>query len=195
MRFIDIDTQKPQFDAIKAAAELLADDYPLVFPTDTTFGILMRFTVENAARLHALRRDDLSKPFLAVLSEDFNWKSLVNADFLSHENIHYVETYWPGTNTLLFPKAKHLAYPTGNRIALRMPAVENNRAFHTLVQLCDFALMAPLFNRPGEPVITTRNEAAAKFAEIEYAFWDDFYRPQNPSALWDLSQTPIVKVR
>lgn len=195
MRFIDIDIVKPEFQSLKAAAELLADDYPVVFPSDTTYGILMRFTPENAAKLHALRREDAAKPFLLVVSEDADWLGLTQADVRNDENRDAVATYWPGPNTLLFPKAKTLSYPATDTIAIRMPALESNRAFHTLIQLCDFPVMAPSFNRPGEPVITTKAEALEKFPEIEYAFWDERYQPGAPSAIWDLRETPPRKVR
>lgn len=195
MRFIDFDVKKPDFQTLKAAAELLADDYPIVFPSDTTYGILMRFTPENAAQLHTLRRENTDQPFLVVVSEDFDWQSLVQVDVLPSQNRDAVNTYWPGANTLLFPKAVSLSYPAGDTIAIRMPAAEANRAFHTLVQLCDFPVLAPSFNRPGEPVILKQAEGAEKFAEIEYAFWDERYEPGQPSAIWDLHSEPPRKIR
>lgn len=195
MRFIDFDVKKPDFQTLKAAAELLADDYPVVFPSDTTYGILMRHSADNAARLHALRRENTDKPFLLVISEDCDWHALTLADALPRENLAAVATYWPGPNTLIFPKHESLSYPTADSVAIRMPAAEHNKAFHTLVQLCDFPVMAPSFNRPGEPVITTKAEAEVKFAELEYAFWDDSYRPGEPSAIWDLKEAPPRKLR
>jgi L-threonylcarbamoyladenylate synthase len=195
VRFIDFDVQKPDFQTLKAAAELLADDYPVVFPSDTTYGILMRFSSENAARLHAIRRENTDKPFLVVVSEDFGWQSLTEADALPRENFAAVESYWPGANTLVFAKAAGLAYPVTDSIAIRMPAIESNKAFHTLIQLCDFPVMAPSFNRPGEPVIVTKAEALEKFPDIEYAFWDERFMPGKPSAIYDMRVTPVKQLR
>ena len=160
LRFIDIDVTKPDFQSLKAAAELLEQDYPVVFPSDTTYGILMRFTAENAARLHTIRRENTDKPFLVVISEDFDWQQLVKADGLPQENLGAVNDYWPGPVTLVFTKAVSLSYPPADSIAIRMPSAENNRAFHTLVQLCDFPIMAPSFNLPGEPVILDQKTGA-----------------------------------
>ncbi len=195
MRFIDFDVQKPDFQTLKAAAELLADDYPVVFPSDTTYGILMRFTPENARRLHAIRRENTDKPFLVVVSEDFGWQSLIQADALPRENRAAVDAYWPGANTLVFTKAPSLTYPAGDSIAIRMPALESNKAFHTLIQLCDFAVLAPSFNRPGEPVILNKAEGIEKFPEIEYGFWDDRFAAGPPSAIWDMRTVPPLKLR
>ena len=195
MRFIDFDVKKPDFQTLKAAAELLADDYPVVFPGDTNYGILMRFTPENAERLHALRRENTDKPFLVVVSEDFDWQALVKTDALPRQNRDAVNTYWPGTHTLIFPKADTLAYPPADSIAIRMPAAETNRAFHTLIQLCNFPLLAPPFNRSGEPAITTQAEGTEKFGEIEYAFWDARYEPGPASAIWDLREDPPRQIR
>lgn len=195
MRFIDIDIRKPDIQSLQAAKELLADDYPVVFPSDTTYGILMRFSPENAARLHTLRRENLEKPFLVVIAEDFDWQSLTNTDALPQENREAVEKFWPGANTLLFTKAASLSYPATGSIAIRMPAAESNRAFHILVQLCDFPVLAPSFNRPGEPVIVEKEAGAQVFPEIDYAFWDDRFQPGEPSAIWDLREVPPKRLR
>lgn len=195
MRFIDFDTAKPDFQTIKAAEELLQKDYPIVFPSDTTYGILMRYSVENAAALHSLRRENKEKPFLLAISEDYDWESLVDSRRLQPENEADVENFWPGTNTLIFAKNPELAYPPSDSIAIRMPAAAANRSFHTLIQLCDFPVMAPSFNHPGEPVITEKKVAQEKFGEIEYAFWDDRFVPQPPSAIWDLRVVPPQKIR
>lgn len=195
VRFIDFDTAKPDLQTLKAAEELLQKDYPIVFPSDTTYGILMRYSPENAAALHSLRRENTDKPFLLVISEDYDWESLIEPHALPPENEADVENFWPGSNTLIFAKNPELRYPPADSIAIRMPAASANRAFHTLIQLCDFPVMAPSFNRPGEPVIAGKPEAQEKFAEIEYAFWDDRFVLQPPSAIWDLRETPLKKIR
>ncbi|MBV6492362.1 MAG: Threonylcarbamoyl-AMP synthase [Turneriella sp.] len=195
MQFIDTDTKRPESGLIQKAANFLRDNYPIVFPTDTTWGILMRMDAINAEKLHKLRRENLSKPFLAVIPEGFDWKSLVDTNKLPKENFGKVNNFWPGTNTLLFPKALHLRYPQGSSIALRMPAYIDNPAFNLLLKMCNFPLLAPSFNRPGESVILTKEEAIEKFAELPYAFWDKAYRPLKPSALWDLTGIPIVQLR
>lgn len=195
MRFIDFHTTKPDFQTLKAAEELLGKDYPIVFPSDTTYGILMRFSPENATALHKLRRENTDKPFLVVVSEDYDWESLTEKGSIPPENMKFTDSHWPGANTLIFGKASGLKYPPADSIAIRMPAAAANRSFHTLIQLCDFPVMAPSFNHPGEPVITEKNVAQEKFGEIEYAFWDDHFVPQPPSAIWDLRAVPPLKVR
>jgi L-threonylcarbamoyladenylate synthase len=195
MRFIEIDTKKPDMESLRAAIDLLEQDYPIVFPSDTTYGILMRFSPVNAHFLHQLRRSDTTKPFLVVVSEDFPWHELIATSAAGTEFSAFAAQYWPGPNTLLFPKAPGLAYPPAETIAIRMPAETTNRAFHTLLQLCDFPIMAPSFNLPGKPIIAQQTEAEASFPEIEYAFWDAHFEPSAPSAIWDLTNNPPSRIR
>lgn len=193
MRVIDIDVTKPELQSVRAAQELLEQDYAIVFPSDTVYGLLMRYSAENAARLHDLRREERSKPFLLVVSEDFDWKSLTAE--VSSEQADFAANLWPGPNTMVLPKSPALSYPEGVTIALRMPALTTNRAFHTLVQLCDFPLLAPSLNKAGEPTLADRATAAAVFPEIEYAFWDERFVPGQPSAVWNLCQSPPARLR
>jgi len=197
MEFLDIDCRKPNLELLKAALDLLEKDYPIVFPTDTVYGILIKYSEPNAQKLHALRRADLSKPFLAVISEDFNLKQLVDRTKLKPSAENFLDAHWPGKVTCILPKHPSLRYPSGDTIAIRMCAHLDNTAFHTLVQMADFPLLAPSLNRAGEPLIATKGAARASFSnDLEYAFWDEHFSSHNqPSQIWDLTGSEAVQVR
>lgn len=129
MRFLDIDLDRPDFQTLRAAQELIEDNQPILFPGESGILLILRFSPSNrqtmAARAGITGKDGLA----LVVAEDFDM-----ADSLSYG------------------------------IPVQMPDVAKNRAFHTLVQLCD----APLITLPAED---TREEAAIAHAEVEYTFW------------------------
>lgn|GEM_PF-2703022 len=174
MRVIDLDVTKPELQAVRAAQELLDANYPIVFPCDTMHCILMRYSAENAKSLYELTAQKNTFPVL--LSEDADWQKLVAppapADLAMRE--------WPGPNMLVLPKSSALFYPEGQTITLSMPALGQNRAFHTLVQLCDFPLLAAPLAKGETPAITDRTTATEVFAEIEYGFWGEKFLPAAP---------------
>lgn len=129
VRFLDIDLDRPDFQTLRAAQELVDDDQPILFPGETGMVLVMRFSATN--RQAMLTRAGLnSKDSLAlVVAEDFD-----------------------------------LTDSASYGIPVQMADVTKNRAYHTLVQLCD----APLLTLPAED---TREEAAIAHPEVEYAFW------------------------
>lgn len=98
MRYIEVDLAKPDFESIKAASELLADGYTIVFPSDTGPVRLGRF-------------DE------GPISGEINLRIIVSEDCDTSRLNQY-------------------------QIPIHLPAHTPNRAFHTLVQLCDFPLRA-----------------------------------------------------
>lgn len=174
MRIIDLDVTKPELQAVRAAQELLDANYPIVFPCDTIHCILMRYSAENAKTLHALTGQ--IKPFPVLLSEDADWQKLAAPG----APVDLAMREWPGPNLLVLPKSAAQAYPEGETITLSMPALGSNRAFHTLVQLCDFPLLAAPLAKGETAAITDRSTAENVFSEIEYGFWGERFSPAAP---------------
>lgn len=127
VNFLEIDLHKPDFQTLRAALELLNDDYLILFPGDAGNQLLVRQSAANLARLKKLTAPD--SEIRLALSEDADANTLAKGEIPSF-----------------------------------LPDYGNNRAFHTLVQLCDY----PLLVATGK---NDRTEAAAAFPEIEYAFW------------------------
>jgi hypothetical protein len=129
VRFIEIDLDKPDFQSLRAAQELIDDDHSILFPGETGILLLMRFSITKAERLRVQFARAEQNTATLFVAEDF--------DIAESQN-----------------------YP----MPVQMADAAKNRAFHTLVQLCD----APLIGYLTED---TREEAAIAHPEIEYAFW------------------------
>lgn len=127
MKFLDIDIHKPDFQTLKAALELLADDYVILFPADVGQSVVCKAASPANAKLSSIV-NPADKLRLAI-AEDVDLERLEPGG---------ITPYFPDCNT--------------------------NRAFHTLVQLCDFPILL-------SPVASDRDAAAAAYPDIEYAFW------------------------
>ncbi|AFM13289.1 hypothetical protein [Turneriella parva] len=129
MRFLDIDLDRPDFQTLRAAQELVDDNQPILFPGEAGIVLVMRWSSANRQAMMA-RAGTSGKAVLALyVAEDFD-----------------------------------LTASAGYGIPVQMADVTKNRAYHTLVQLCD----SPLIAMPTED---TREEAAIAHPEVEYAFW------------------------
>lgn len=127
MKFLDIDIHKPDFQTLKAALELLADDYVILFPTDAGLSVICKAFLPAKAQFSAIVSS--SENIRLAASEDMDLESLSTGDITPY-----------------------------------FPDYETNRAFYTLVQLCDFPLLV-------SPAAADREAAAAVYPGIEYAFW------------------------
>lgn len=127
MKILEIDIHKPDFQTLKAAQELLADDYLILFPTDNGLSVLGKAGGASQKRFSAIVSS--SEALRLAVSEDVDLDELAKSDIIPF-----------------------------------FPDYQANRAFHTLVQLCDFPLCVL-------PTIADREDAAKKYPDIEYGFW------------------------
>jgi hypothetical protein len=127
VKFLDIDIHKPDFQTLKAALELLADDYVILFPADVGQSIVCKAANPARAKFSAI----VSSPdkLRLAIAEDMDREKLAQGDITPY-----------------------------------LPDYDANRAFHTLVQLCDFALLV-------SPIAVTREAADTAYPGIEYGFW------------------------
>jgi hypothetical protein len=127
VKFLEIDIHKPDFQTLRAALELLSDDYVILFPTDTGLSVICKAVLPAKARFSAIAHS--AQNIRLAVSEDIDLESLSESGITPY-----------------------------------LPDHERNRAFHTLVQLCDFPLLVA-------PAPADREAAAAVYPGIEYAFW------------------------
>ncbi len=127
VKFLDIDIHKPDFQTLKAALELLADDYVILFPADVGQSVVCKAAKPANTKLSSMV-SPADKLRLAI-AEDMDLEKLAQGDITPY-----------------------------------LPDYDSNRAFHTLVQLCDFPILL-------SPVANDRDAAAAAYPDIEYAFW------------------------
>lgn len=172
VRFIEIDTTRPDFQSIKAAQELLEQDYPIVFPGSAGYVLLLQHNEKKAQPFANVLGAAVNPPPTLFMSEDTDWQRFVNADCLTHGILELVNKSWPGPDTLSLPKAAQFAYPPSETIALKMPPATPNRAFHTLLQLCDFAVLGISLKDLGLSTTDGRDRIAALLPLVEYGFWE-----------------------
>jgi hypothetical protein len=127
VKFIEIDIHKPDFQTLKAALELLADDYVILFPADIGQSIVCN--AANAIREKFTAMLGTADKIRLAVAEDMNLEKLAPSDITPY-----------------------------------LPDHESNRAFHTLVQLCDFPLLVI-------PIAGDRATVNETYPYIEYAFW------------------------
>lgn len=108
--------------AIQTASDILAQDGVIVFPTDTVYGIGVRYNSETAIqKLFEIKGRDFKKPIAILLGnlEDFQ-KVAVHIPLPAYQ---LAEKFLPGALTLIVPKHPTLpasisAFPT---IGIRIP--------------------------------------------------------------------------
>ncbi|MDH5721039.1 MAG: L-threonylcarbamoyladenylate synthase [Spirochaetia bacterium] len=178
------------------AADILEKDGVIAFPTDSIYGLLIKYTDENAKKLHAIRNRPVSKPFIALISSSYNWKDLIDDKKLNACADAYIETYWPGKLSLILPKNPQFKYPEGETIAVRMPKKEDNVYLTTLLEKIKFPVLAPSANLSGDEPLQNPEDIQLVFQEkIDAVFSLAGYKPTGPSDIWDLSRFPFRQIR
>jgi len=100
VRVLTINPHEPEHDLIKQAAEIAGNSAPLVFPTDTVYGIGV--AVKDAEALNALyqikeRDPDKAIPWLVLSVKDLGVYGAEVPDYA----YRLAEKHWPGALTLI----------------------------------------------------------------------------------------------
>lgn len=99
-------------------------------PSDTIYGLSCRALDEKAVeRLHMLKKRDLDKPFIVLIS-DISQLNGLNVD---PAQAGPIKDYWPGKISLEFsaPKAPNWLHRGTNKFAIRLP---DNPELRALIQ-------------------------------------------------------------
>lgn len=122
MRLIYIHGKKLA-DAISVAATELQQGAVIAYPTETFYGIGVKFDLEYALeKLYKIKRRPQEKalPLIIGTSETLG----LLTDFISEPALHLMNTFWPGPLTILFKAKKNISgYLTAGtgKIAVRVP--------------------------------------------------------------------------
>lgn len=185
MRFCDI-------DEIKKAGSLLAQGEVVAFPTETVYGLGVRFDEEAAYRkLVAVKRRPPEKPFSVMC---FSLEQALRLADASSNAKRVMERFMPGEITVLVkasPTAPFQATLGSGVIGLRVPA--SNLAIAVLAA-CGAPCLVSSANHSGEPV-------AKSAAKIEKIFGSEIAMvvhgecvSQTPSTIVDMSENGKIRL-
>lgn len=152
-------------DALKTAARhLVAQRQPVVFPTETVYGLgALALESDAAAEIFSTKGRPADNPLIVHVSSMKMLQSLLPPGYTIPDTYQaLIKTFWPGPLTLLFPRNPSVipsiitaGQPT---VAIRMPAHPVARA---LIAIADAPLAAPSANTSGKPSPTRAAHVAA----------------------------------
>jgi len=195
MTVITIDQNNPDKQALHVAARSIMQGGIVVYPTETVYGIGVRFDDQQALqRLFELKNRDQHKPVLLLLSR---------ADDLVRISSHVppeaqilTERFWPGPLTLVVPAAENLSELVtagGSTIGCRM---SSNASAAGLVLACGLPITSTSANLSGGLNPTSISEISADILEQVDIVIDAGPSPGSvPSTVYDISQKPFRLVR
>lgn len=186
-------TQKESSDGtIKIISPILKGGGIGVLPTDTLYGIVgSALNSETVERIYRVRRRDLKKPLIVLISSLDDLKMFGIKLNLTQEKA--LKEIWPGKVSVVLPcihkKMAHL-HRGKKTIAFRFPADGE------LVSLLKKVgpLVAPSANRAGDEPATKFKEARAYFTDEVDFYVDGGKLKSKPSTLVELGKSGNLKV-
>lgn len=161
-RTIKISRDLPEWDAVAAAAEVLARGGVIALPTDTTYGFAASIYCEEAIRrLKRIKARETSRPFL-VIAADTDWVGELAIVTAGHRRL--MDAYWPGPLSIVFKVTGAVPpYITGpeKTIAIRVPG---DTLTQSILRACGMPLVAPSANLRGREPATSADGLARDFA-------------------------------
>jgi L-threonylcarbamoyladenylate synthase len=164
-----------------------------VLPTDTIYGLVgSAFSFEAIHRIDVLRKRDLAKPFIILISsigdlESFGVK-------LDDRTTNILKEVWPGKVSVLLPalNKKFLYLHRGTeRIAFRLPSKKDLREFLRI----SGPVVAPSANWGGEPAALNIREARRYFGDEVDFYLDRGNLKSLPSTLVSMEGSKLRILR
>ncbi len=149
-------------DEMARAVNHVRQGQPVVYPTDTLYGIgVDPFQAQALERLFRVKRRPISKGIPVLLSDNEVLERVaIDIPPLAWS---LIARFWPGPVTLIVPR--HPALPANlspdDNVAVRIPDHAISRAF---IRLCGGALATSSANHSEEPPAMNAAEAMAAFA-------------------------------
>ncbi|MDD6088053.1 MAG: L-threonylcarbamoyladenylate synthase [Desulfovibrionaceae bacterium] len=120
------------------AAEMMSDGFPVIFPTETFFGLGSRALDVNAtAAVFRAKHRSTVKPLPLILG---NWEHLDLVAKISSEIMPFLEKFWPGPLSVIFPAR------------LRVPDILTGGTGRVAVRLSSHPVARQLASLIGEPI-------------------------------------------
>ena len=180
--------------AINEAAAWLSRGYPVVFPTDTVYGVgVLPFDAAAINRLYVLKGRPASKGIPVLLADTSDvFKVAVAIPPVAQR---LIERIWPGPLTLIVPRVAELPdaiSPNGN-IAVRLP---DHAVARALIREAGGAVATTSANLSGyEPALNGADALAALQGAVAAVLDDGPTLGDRPSTIVDCSGARPFVVR
>lgn len=179
-------------EILKTTAPILKLGGIGVVPTDTLYGLVgSALNAETVERIYHVRRRDLKKPLIVLISSLNDLKKFgIKLTLLQEKKL---KEFWPGKVSVIFEykgkKFQHL-HRGKNSIAFRFPY-----DFELLNLLKKVGpLVAPSANRAGDEPATNFKEARAYFTDEVDFYVDGGKLKSKPSTLIEMNKKGEITV-
>lgn len=158
------------------AYKILKEGHPIIFPTDTVYGLGALPNKKSIDEIYRLKHRDANKKIIALVSSiDMIYKIAENVD----EKI--IKKFMPGPLTIIFKAKKNMYDIIGDTIGVRIP---NSKIALELIDYVGGILMTTSANISGEPEVTNIEDISDKIiSEVKYVIVDDNKLSGIPSTI------------
>ncbi len=158
-----VDSEEPDLEIIKSAAQLLREGKLVAFPTETVYGLGANgLDAEAAASIYQAKGRPSDNPLILHIADFEAWEPLVQQ--ITPIARMLAERFWPGPLTMILPRSSRVPnVVTGglDTVAVRMPATTVTRE---LIRQAGVPVAGPSANTSGKPSPTTAD-----------AVWEDLH--------------------
>lgn len=148
--YLIIDSDCPQPEYIKRAAQVIQKGGLVAFPTETVYGLGAKaLDPESVQQIFRAKGRPSNKPLIVHIAD---WESLGQiVSTISETARRLGEKFWPGPLTLVLPRHPNVPMEVtagSETVAVRWPA---NIIAEELIRAVGMPLVAPSANRSGKP--------------------------------------------
>ena len=151
-------------DEISQASDVLLKEGILAIPTDTVYGLAVRYDSENAIEhLRKVKQRPEDKPFALMVS---SFKMIEDLAELSDRDIRLIKRTLPGDLTYIFNKKESIKegyFKEAKTIAFRMP---KDDFVLKLIDHLGIGLLVPSANVSGEKACVNSEEVSTIFTDL-----------------------------
>lgn len=158
-KLVKVDSENPERELLKEAAEILRKGGLVAFPTETVYGLGANGLDRDACkRIYEAKGRPSDNPLILTIGDISGLYPIVSRVTENAQKI--IDAFWPGPITLVLPKADCVpSAVTGglDTVAVRYPS---NKIARELIKLAGIPVAAPSANSSGKPSPTRASHVA-----------------------------------
>lgn len=158
-KLVKVDSENPERELLKEAAEILRKGGLVAFPTETVYGLGANGLDGDACkRIYEAKGRPSDNPLILTIGDISGLYPIVSRVTENAQKI--IDDFWPGPITLVLPKADCVpSAVTGglDTVAVRYPS---NKIARELIKLAGIPVAAPSANSSGKPSPTRASHVA-----------------------------------